>query len=71
MIRKPPPPTASVRTARRRKAIRQTLRPAVAPTRSPPEEEAPVPHPLQKEKAGSVSGAGRSFSRPFGQEITC
>ncbi|KMO33232.1 hypothetical protein VQ03_25335 [Methylobacterium tarhaniae] len=43
MIRKPPPPTASVRTARRRKAIRQTLRPAVAPTRSPPEEEAPVP----------------------------
>ncbi len=43
MIRKHPTPTASVRTARRRKAIRRTLRPAVAPTRSPPEEEAPIP----------------------------
>ncbi len=43
MIRKQQTPTASVRTARRRKAIRQTLRPAVAPTRSPAEDEAPIP----------------------------
>ena len=42
MIRKQPTRTASVRTARRRKAIRQTLRPAVAPTRSPLEDEAPI-----------------------------
>ncbi len=43
MVRKQQPPAASVRTARRRKAVRQTLRPAVAPTRSPPEDEASIP----------------------------
>ncbi|SEP50339.1 hypothetical protein SAMN04487843_13625 [Methylobacterium sp. ap11] len=43
MIRKHPTHTASVRTARRRKAIRHTLRPAVVPTRSPPEDEVPIP----------------------------
>ncbi len=42
MIRKQPTRTASVRAARRRKAIRQTLRPAVAPKRSRPEDEAPI-----------------------------
>ncbi|KMO41730.1 hypothetical protein VQ03_12205 [Methylobacterium tarhaniae] len=43
MIRKQPTRTASVRTARRRKAIRTTLRPAVAPKRSHPEDEIPIP----------------------------
>lgn len=43
MIREQQTHTASVPTARRRKAIRQTLRPAVAPTRSPPEDEGPIP----------------------------
>lgn len=43
MMRKQPTKTASIRAARRRKAIRQTLRPAVAPKRSRPEDEAPMP----------------------------
>ncbi len=51
MIRKQPARTASVRAARRRKAIRQTPRPAVAPTRAPPEDEAPIPPVAQDDLA--------------------
>ncbi|MFH6783292.1 MULTISPECIES: hypothetical protein [Methylobacterium] len=43
MIRHRPTRTASVRTARRRKAIRQKPRSAAAPKRSRPEDEIPIP----------------------------
>ncbi len=42
MIRKQPTRTSSIRAARRRKAILQTLRPAIAPTRTRPEDDAPI-----------------------------
>lgn len=42
MMQHPPAKTALIRTSRRRKAVRQTLRPAVAPAQSRPDDARPA-----------------------------